>query len=212
MQAKPVRLIYLFIFSRWNHWGEDAHVLPGSGLERPPEAESWIHTSTRDWGGHQLLWQYVADQLDFWTDTNSAMCHDLAWTCLTAIRMWISVCTRTQTNLDTPLLETQEDTLLWEQAVSVDDNFRVMPGGNFREDNLSFLRFNSLSLRFLQPDQSATVTWAQMTMMKPTMMNHLWSCDSSPPWPTVSARYLLLLCSLVFTYSICHVIKRYIQR
>ena len=46
-----------------------------------------------------------------------------------------------------------------------------------------------LSLRFLQPDLSATVTWAQTTTMKRTMMNHLWSSDSSPLWPTASARY-----------------------
>lgn len=65
--CKPNLLVWFTYFlSRGNHGGEDAHVLPGSGLERPPEAESWIHTSTRDWGGHQLLWQYVADQLDLW--------------------------------------------------------------------------------------------------------------------------------------------------
>ncbi len=41
MQVEPDGLIiYLFLLSRWNHGGKDARVLPGSGLERPPEAES----------------------------------------------------------------------------------------------------------------------------------------------------------------------------
>lgn len=61
-------------------------------------------------------------------------------------------------------------------------DFTVMPSGNFSEDENgvnSFSIFNAWSLCLLQPDPSATVTWAQMTMMKPTMMNRLWSSDSS---------------------------------
>ena len=70
------------------------------------------------------------------------------------------------------------------------------------------LSLNTPSLFFLQPELSATVTWAQTTTtMKPTTMNHLWSYGSSPLWPTASARYLLLLC-LVFTCSISNSIKR----
>lgn len=46
-------------FSRWGHWGKDAQFLPWPGLEWSPEAESWIHPTVRERGGHQLLWQYV---------------------------------------------------------------------------------------------------------------------------------------------------------
>lgn len=91
-----------------------------------------------------------------------------------------------------PQLETEEDTSyfdsMWQNSWT-----SGRPRG-FKKG------VDALSLCFQQPDQSATVTWAQMTMMKPTMMSHLWSSDSSPLWPTASAKSVLTPHFIGFTY------------
>lgn len=88
---------------------------------------------------------------------------------------------------------------------------RFMDTHTDEKKNHQFFNINALSLCFQQPDQSAIVTWAQMMMMmmKPMMMNHLWSSGSSRLWPTASARSLSLLCFLGFTYSTYMYISRY---